>query len=260
MGHEAINNDQSNTVTNNISIEPFYELDEHRIGRLYVRDMLLGANDALISVFALVTGVFGSGLTAKTIFLAGLAGALAGALSMALGEFLSTKSQKQVFEGEKKIETDHIKYYPDYEKEELIQIYKEKGFKGELLNQIIDHLTSTPDQLLKTMMLEEFGYKEEYMRNPLSAMGIMFIPFVLGTIVPIIPFYMSFLHLIMLNTALYMTIIVTTSSLFLVGVSKTYYTRSNKFSGGIENSLLGLLAGVITFILGFIITGFLAVS
>ena len=248
---------RSNTSTTSSKAEPSHEMNEHRIGHLYLRDMLLGANDALISVFALVTGVFGGGLTAGLIFLAGLSGALAGALSMGIGEFLSTKSQNQVFEGEKRIEIDHIKLFPEYEKSEIVQIYKEKGFEGELLDQIVEHLASTPEQMLKTMMLEEFGYKEEEKRNPFFSMSIMFITFILGSLVPLLPFYLSVIQFIPVNTAFYITITLTAVILFLVGVAKTYYTRGNKLSSGLENSLLGLLAGIITFILGSLITGLL---
>ncbi len=219
---------------------------DHLSYRNYARDVVLGANDALVSIFALVIGVLGSGFGSFDIFLAGMSGAIAGSISMAIGEYMSTKSQEQIYDAEKKREQEHIKHFFEEEKKELRDMYEQKGFSGEILDKIVDTISNNPQIMLKVMLEEEFGIKEEERRNPLMAMGIVFISFLLSSMIPVIPF--AFISNVAAAGILVSTL--TLSGLFCVGALKSYFADANWLLGGIENVALGTAAGLITFFIG----------
>ncbi len=219
---------------------------DHLSYRNYARDVVLGANDALVSIFALVIGVLGSGFGSLEIFLAGISGAIAGAISMAIGEYMSTKSQEQIYDAEKKREQEHIKHFFEEEKKELREMYSSKGFSGEILDKIVETIASNPRIMLKVMLEEEFGIKEEERRNPFVAMGVVFVSFLLASMIPVIPFAF-------ISNVTFAGIIVsglTLSGLFVIGSIKSYIAEANWFLGGMENVLLGTIAGLITFVIG----------
>ncbi len=223
---------------------------DHLKYRNYIRDIVLGANDALVSIFALVIGVVGGGLSSYDIFIAGIAGTVAGAISMAIGEYISTKSQEQIYDAEKRREKEHIKHFFEDEKEELKEMYAKKGFSGELLEQIVDTIASDADVMLKVMMEEEFGIKEEERRNPYVAMIFVFIAFLIGSLLPVLPFA----FITNATTAGLIATIGSILGLFTVGVIKSHLAETNWIIGGGENALLGLAAGIITFLIGTILT------
>jgi len=225
------------------------EMEEHLTYRIYVRDVILGANDGLVSIFALVLGIAGAGFLPRAILLAGVAGTVAGAISMAIGEYLSTKSQEEVYDSEMELEKEHIKYHLDHEIEELYEFYEDKGFEGELLKQIVTKIASDEDVLLKEMMMTEFGVIEEQRRSPIKATIIVGIAFFLGSLPPVVPFIFA-------NSTISGVLIAGFSSvigLFLVGGLKARVTRGNVIRSGGENLILGLSGAIITFFIGFLI-------
>ena len=226
--------------------------EEHMAFRNYMRDVILGTNDGLVSVFALVIGVAAGSGNPKIALLAGIAGLIAGAVSMAIGEYISTKSQEEVYDAEKAIERRHIDEHFDHEKGEIREWYREKGFDGDLLEQIVETISANPDVMLNEMMLAEFGVLEGERRSPLKATIIVSIAFILGGILPVLPF-------IWVDTAVAGIIIAGIFSfigLFLVGGLKSWITNTIIWKGGMENLLLGLTGAVITYFVG----GMFAVS
>lgn len=237
------------TPTESDGHDHYPEFVEHREYRNYMRDLILGGNDGLVSLFALVIGV-AAGVTqtnqTKIVLLAGIAGAVAGSISMAIGEFLSTKSQEQVYDSEKELEKTHIKYHLEHEKEELYEFYRDKGFEGEILDQIVNKIASDPDILLKEMMMAEFGVLEEERRSPYTATAIVGLAFFIGSILPIIPF----VFVSNVTDGIIFSGILSAIGLFTVGGIKSWFTKTSILHGGLENLIFGLVGAAITYTIG----------
>jgi predicted membrane protein (TIGR00267 family) len=224
---------------------------EHLNMRVYMRDVVLGSNDGLVSIFALVLGVVGGGMTLINIFLAGLAGTIAGAISMALGEYLSTKSQEEVFDSEMELEKLHIEHDFEREKEELYSIYRRKGFEGKLLDQIVEKISGNEEVMLDEMMINEFGVLEEERRSPYIAATLSGVSFTIGSL----PAFLPFLFVSTISSGIILAGTLSCLALFLVGLLKGYITRFNAVKLGLENLVLGVIAGAITYYIGFLVGG-----
>lgn len=222
------------------------DFEEHMAFRNYMRDLILGANDGLVSLFALVLGIAGGGQNPDIILLAGIAGAVAGGISMAIGEYLSTKSQEQVYDTEMKIEREHIQDHPEHEITELYEFYQKKGFEGRLLEEVVTTISSDKEIFLKEMMMAEFGIIEEERRSPIMATIIVGIAFLVGSALPVIPFF--FVD----NTldGIIFSGITSSIGLFSVGAMKSWITRTSLFGGGGENFLMGIAGAAITYVIG----------
>ena len=222
------------------------EFEEHMQYRNYMRDLILGANDGMVSVFALVVGVAAGGFIPKEVLLTGIAGIVAGAISMAIGEYISTKSQEEVYDAEKEPERKHIKNNLEHEVQELREFYSDKGFEGELLETIVQKIASDPEVLLREMMMAEFGVLEEERRSPVTATIIVAIAFALGSLPPVLPF----LFVSSVGTGVLIATILSTIGLFLIGGLKAWATRISIIRSGLENLTFGGLGALVTYFIG----------
>ena len=235
-----------NVTKQNIPLEA---TQEHISLRNYMRDVILGTNDGLVSIFALVLGVAGSGFTPKQVFIAGLAGTIAGAISMALGEFMSTKSQEQVYDSEKALETLHITHDFDREKDEIYDMYRKKGFEGNLLDEIVQVICSDHERMLEEMMINEFGVLESQRRSPMVAAIFSGFSFLLGSL----PAFIPFLLVSTTRDGVILSGILSSVALFIVGFIKAIITRYDRFLLGFENFLFGLMGGIVTYTIGLLV-------
>lgn len=218
--------------------------------RQYWRDMMLGVNDGLVSTFLLVVGVVGSGLSPTDILLTAIAGALAGAISMSSGEYVATKSQNEVLDGEIGLERLHIRDHIASEIREVGELLETIGIsseKDELRQQLIAHYKSNPDSLLKLMVSLEFGVVEEEKRSPVAAAVASGLLFFLGSLPSVVPF--AFTHQ-STTQALIIATVATVSGLLLVGGIKTWATRGNCFRASMENLLIAGVGGVLAYYIG----------
>ncbi|MFQ5947504.1 MAG: VIT1/CCC1 transporter family protein [Acidimicrobiia bacterium] len=204
--------------------------------RQYIRDIILGVNDGLVSIFLLVVGVVGGGFESREVLLAGLAGAIAGAVSMAAGEYMATKSQEEVFESEMELEREHLKYYRDIEREEIRDMFGDIGIEGQSLESIVDSLDRNDEAFMKVMMALEFGIVETERRSPTKAMLTSGILFLTGAAPSLVPF----IFISSATAALVWAAIGSGLALFAVGAAKTLATRKNPLRSGFEN--LGVAA------------------
>jgi VIT1/CCC1 family predicted Fe2+/Mn2+ transporter len=227
---------------------PRGELDEHSAVRNYVRDVILGFNDGLVSVYAIVAGVAGAAFSSGQIAIAGLAAAVAGALSMGLGEYLSTKSQAQYYAAEAQRERDHIRKYPKLEREEVEEMIEKKGYPPEIVPRVVDHIVADEDRFVEFMMREEFGVGEESERSPLVAMGIVMLAFVVGAAFPVIPFFVGLAPL----TGLLVASVLSLSALFVAGAVKGKVSHLSPWRSGLEMLALGAIAAAITYGVGML--------
>jgi VIT1/CCC1 family predicted Fe2+/Mn2+ transporter len=219
--------------------------------RQYWRDIILGVNDGLVSTFLLVAAVAGGGLSWSRILLTALAGALAGAISMAAGEFTATRSQNQVLKGELKLEKNHVHRYLEEELselEELLDLIGIPSSDSELRQALLSHYRNHPDDLLKIMTSLEFGVVDTETRSPISASVVSGCLFTLGSLPSILPFIFSG------DEPLFGMIIagiVTTVCLLLVGAVKTWATRGNWITSAVENLIIAGCGGVIAYFVGY---------
>jgi len=214
--------------------------------RQYMRDIVLGVNDGLVSILLLVAGVVGGGFTSPQVLLAGIAASLAGAVSMAAGEYIATKSQEEVFTGEMELEREHFLYYRDNELDELREMFGGLGLEGELLESVVTTIGRDDDALLKVMMALEFGVVETERRSPLRAMLTSGLLFLAGSLPPIIPFMFDPTP----TGGLVVAAILSGIAVFGVGVAKTIATRTSPLLSGIENLGVASLGAVFSYGVG----------
>ena len=205
--------------------------------RQYMRDIILGVNDGLVSVFLLITGVVGGGLAAREVLLAGLAASAAGAISMAAGEYMATKSQDEVFESERELEIEHLEFHRDVELDEI------RDVEG-----IVEALDRDDEAFLKVMMALEFGVVEEERRSAYTAAALSGFLFLAGSLPSVVPFFL----VDSTGTALLIAAIGSGIALFGVGVAKTFVTRKNWVWSGTENVLIATAGALISFGVGAI--------
>jgi VIT1/CCC1 family predicted Fe2+/Mn2+ transporter len=157
--------------------------------KVNVREIVFGFNDGSISTLALLAGVTGGALAPGQILVAGLSGVIAGAISMAIGAYISSKSEIEHHQSEIEREKREIEEIPEVEREEMRQVYMKKAdFTEEELNIIVNRITSDKKTWLDSMMKEELGLFEERFESPVKVGLIMLVAFVAGGLVPILPF------------------------------------------------------------------------
>lgn len=214
-------------------VEPRH-IEPHIKESSYIRDVVFGFGDGVNTSLGIVAGVGGAEMASSIVILAALVGMFTGAKAMAVQNYLAVKAQREILESEIKRELYEIENLPDRERSEIEEIYKAKGFEGEELQRIVDKITSNKDVWLKTMLTEELGLNLNIVGSPLKSAFTMFGSFLLGGILPIIPyFFISGLG------SLLIAIAVSISSSFIIGALKSRMAKKNWVKGGLEMAGLG---------------------
>jgi vacuolar iron transporter family protein len=225
---------------------------EHLGGsRQYWRDIILGVNDGLVSTFLLVAGVAGGGMTSRNILLTALAGAIAGALSMCAGEYVATKSQKEVLHGEIALEEAHIRDYLEDEMVELEGLFDLIGLdknRVEIRRQLSEYYRYNPKSLLLIMISLEFGVLEKEERSPFKAGFTSCGLFLLGTIPSVIPFIFTDDA----TLGVILAAVMTTVSLLAVGALKTWASHGKWYEAAFENLFIAGIGGSIAYGVGIL--------
>jgi len=213
-----------------------------------LRAAVFGVNDGLVSNLSLVMGFAGASADAKFVLLAGLSGLLAGASSMAAGEYISMKAQRELFERQIELEAAELAVTPEEEVAELALIYRAKGLNKDEAERLASRLTEDPNVALDTLVREELGLDPRELGNPIAAATSSFLAFAIGAILPVIPFFFG------ASTALVLaSLVVSGAALFCVGALLSIFTgKGTLFSGG-RQLLIGAVAATITFALGSLI-------
>jgi vacuolar iron transporter family protein len=218
----------------------------HSVGQSgTLRAGVFGANDGLVSNTCLIFGVAGAFSDAKVILLTGIAGLLAGAFSMAAGEYISMRSQRELYEYQIAQEREELERYPDEEAEELALIYNARGLPMDEARRMTKLMIANPEQALNTLAREELGLNPDQLGSPWGAAGSSFISFCVGAVLPLLPFLLD-LGGNPLITAAY----VSAGALFLVGALLSLFSGRNAFYGGARMLLIGAAAGVATYFIG----------
>jgi VIT1/CCC1 family predicted Fe2+/Mn2+ transporter len=216
----------------------------------YIRDIIFGFGDGINTSLGIVAGVGGALIAADVVILAALVGMFTGAKAMAVQNYLAVKSQREILESEIKREEFEIKNMPNEERMEIENIYRAKGFEGEQLENIVEKITSNKDVWLKTMLTEELGLNLDILGSPLKGALVMFGSFLLGGILPILPYFVVKAGIISSITAIGIAIVISVFSSFIVGALKARMAKKNWIKGGIEMAGLGTGIALVGYGLG----------
>jgi VIT1/CCC1 family predicted Fe2+/Mn2+ transporter len=210
-----------------------------------LRAAVFGINDGLMSNLSLILGVAGASSNSSIILLSGVAGLLAGAFSMAAGEFVSVRSQREMFEYQIGLERRELEQYPEEEAGELALIYAAKGMPKAQALELARKIIADPEKALDTLAREELGLNPEDLGSPWGAAWSSFASFAIGAVIPLLPFL-----LYTGTSALYGSIALTAVSLFGVGAVISLFTGRNALRDGLRMLVIGAAAGGVTFMVG----------
>lgn len=228
----------------------------HRsMGGNALRAAVLGANDGLVSNLSLVMGVAGAALAGTTIVLTGFAGLIAGGISMALGEWLSVNSSRELYQHQIAIEKAELESMPEEEAEELSLIYQAKGLDEESARRLSSQMIGDQANALDTLVREELGIDPESLGGSAwQAAATSFSLFTVGAIVPVIPFvFLSG------NSAVVVSVLASSVLLFAIGAVITVFTGRPVLSTGVRQVVFGLAAATITYGIGHLFTVFFGI-
>jgi len=210
-----------------------------------LRAAVFGANDGLLSNFSLVMGIAGATAEPRFVLLAGIAGLLAGASSMAAGEFVSVQSQRELYEQQIAIEREELEMAPEEEQEELSLIYQAKGIPKSEAEELAKRIISNPDTAIDTLAREELGLDPSALGSPWTAAASSFIAFACGAAIPVIPYLITTGSVAFIASA-----IACGASLFTIGGLISLFTGRNFFFSGFRMLGIGAIAAGATYGIG----------
>ncbi len=216
-----------------------------------LRAAVFGVNDGLVSNASLILGIAGAGASNQTILTAGLAGLLAGSLSMASGEYVSVRSQREMYEYQIGLERDELAEYPDEEAEELALIYQARGVEIGQARAIAQRLMSNPEHALNTLAREELGLNPDDLASPWAAAIFSCLAFGSGALVPLLPYLLGAMG----THALYGSLGVAMASLAVIGMALSLFNGRSAFQGALRMMLIGAGAAACTWGLGRLLGG-----
>ena len=213
-----------------------------------LRATVFGVNDGLVSNFSLVMGVAGGTSNNGIVLLAGIAGIVAGAFSMASGEWISIRSQRELYENELRIEQEELRAFPEEERDELEMIYRAKGIAPDDARALVDTIMDRNDVALDTLAREELGLDPQTLGSPWVAAGSSFAAFALGAALPVIPFLFG-----SGTAATVVAAALSVVALFAVGAATSIFTGRHAGRAGLRMALIGLVVAAVTFGIGSLV-------
>ncbi len=226
-----------------------FESRHRSVGGNAIRAAVLGGNDGLISNFSLVMGIAGATTGQQGVLLAGVAGLLAGSLSMALGEWISVKSSQELSENQMQIEMTELESNPEGELKELALIYMAKGIPEAQAYQMAKDIMTDKGHAYEILVKEELGIDADELKgSAIEAAVFSFILFAIGAILPVLPFMFTDG-----KKAIIISVLLSAAGLFLIGAAITLFTGRNVWFSGFRQVLFGLAAAAITFGIGKLI-------
>ncbi|MBI4398391.1 MAG: VIT1/CCC1 transporter family protein [Candidatus Omnitrophica bacterium] len=234
--------------------EAIRERLEKGMQRSYLRDFIYGAIDGTVTTFAVVSGVAGAGLASNVVIILGAANLIADGFSMAVGNFLATRTEQELRNKTRKEEEMHIRAIPEGEREEIRQIFAAKGFKGEELEKIVHIITSDAKLWVDTMVQEEFGMAKED-ASPVRAAGVTFLAFVAVGMIPLGAFVWNFIFPGSFRGEFLVSAWMTAVAFFLVGAAKSRFVNKSWLLTGVETLAVGATASVLAYAVGLLLRG-----
>lgn len=221
----------------------------------YLKDFVYGAIDGAVTTFAVVSGVAGAGLSPSIVLILGIANLIGDGFSMAAGNFLGTRAELEQTSKLRLMEQRHIDRFPDGEREEIRQIFQQKGFEGELLERVVEVITADEQRWVETMLREEHGIS----LTPVSAWKAAtttFVAFQLIGSIPLLPFIGGLIGLEFFARPYLVSTLLTGAAFFSVGAVKSRFVDHHWFYSGLETLFVGGLAAALAYACGVLLSGF----
>jgi len=214
----------------------------------YLRDWIYGGIDGTVTTFAVVAGVAGAQLSSNVIVILGVANLIADGFSMAAGNYSGTRSETEDVRRLREVERRHIREEPDGEREEIRELYRQKGFEGPILEEIVDVITADEERWVSTMLTEEYGLPT-FVRSPwLAGLATFFAFFICGAL-PLIPFLIgNFTH------ALTLSAVLTGVTFFVIGAVRSRWSVQRWWTAGIETLGIGGAAAILAYVIGWMLS------
>lgn len=212
----------------------------------WLRPAVFGAMDGLVTNIALVAGVGGGGASSHVIVLSGLAGLVAGAFSMAIGEYASVETQINAVRVEVAAERAELARNPEAEEAELIDMYVEMGLSRGTAERVAAEVHNDPDLALKVHVTQELGVDPDEQPSPRTAAALSFLCFAVGALVPLIPFLLGLQSLVT-------SVAVGGMGLFAAGAAVSRFTTRRWWANGLRQLAFGAAAALATYVVGMLI-------
>lgn len=213
-----------------------------------LRNVILGGQDGLVNVLGVILAVATAVSDARIVIIAGLAATFAESISMAAVAYTSTKAARDFYRSELEREKREIEEMPDEERNEIVVIYRNKGFSGSLLNSIVKKITSNKKLWLDTMMEEELHLSPEGLDNPAKDALIVGVSAIIGSLVPLLPFLF-----LPVGEAMIGAIVISTLVLFVSGFIKGKMTTGKDIRSGVEMAIIGIAAAIAGYAIGAVL-------
>lgn len=214
----------------------------------YLGEFVYGGIDGSVTTFAVVAGASGAELSSAIILILGFANLLADGFSMSIGAYLAAKSEQENFEKHKKIEYWEVENMPEVERQEIYDIFKAKGFDGQLLEKVTDVICADKDRWVDTMMTEELGMMKEK-RSAYKIGAVTFVSFIILGLIPLVVYVVDFIYPLQGNLFL-ITCLLTFFAFTVVGYLKSYVTETSIWKGVLETLFLGIAAASVAYFVG----------
>lgn len=221
--------------------------DPHR-GESSLSDIILGGQDGIVNVLGVILGVAAATGDTYVVIVAGLAATFAESVSMAAVAYTSTLADADFYESEREREYRHIQEVPTVEQDEIRNIYARKGFKGELLERIVDTITDNKDVWVAVMMAEEHQLTPVNRKGALRSALIVGVSAIIGSLIPIVPFLF-----LPLTTSMLVSVLITALVLFIVGAYKAKIYIGNPGKSGLEMAVIGTVSALVGYLVGLVL-------
>lgn len=210
-------------------------------------EIILGGQDGLVSILGLLLGLVAATSSSRIVIAGGLATIFAESLSMAAVAYTSKMAERDLYDAERKNEVSEIKEYEATEKQEIYDIYREKGFSGKLLDDIVSHITSDEKLWVDTMMHEELKILPITKKNVRNYTLVVGLSTLTGALLPLIPFFFFGVH-----SALKISLVLSVIILAVVGLYKANITHSNPYKSALQMVLIGMGAAIAGYLIGLV--------
>ncbi len=214
----------------------------------YLGEFVYGGIDGCVTTFAVVAGSVGAGLSSTVIIILGFANLLADGFAMSVGAYLSSKSERDNYHKHKQIEYWEVDNLPEKEREEVREIYEAKGFKGEMLEKVVDVITADRDRWVDVMMKEELEMAEES-RSPIIIGTVTYISFVLVGLIPLLIYVWDYVGSVSGDLFVWSSVL-TGIGFMIIGILKTSVTQTKVWRGVLETLVLGAIAALVSYFVG----------
>jgi vacuolar iron transporter family protein len=226
------------------------EAKTHRLERRWIREFILGGQDGLVNVLGILLGVAVATSDIKIVLIAGISALFAESISMGAVAYTSSKAALDFYDSMREIEEKEVEEIPDEERKEIRDIYYAKGFRGNLLNQVVNKITSNKKVWIDTMMLEELNLTKGQEEQPIKVGVIVFLATLIGSAVPLLPFVIVPFALPDVTTGMIVSVIISVIVLFLAGALKAKLTIGSWKKSGLELAIIGSLAALAGYLIG----------